>query len=75
MSDAGVGNTRDLALLTKNKYNRLTIGKPNVNILKFINPLSPTRFIWESLSSVHVLKNLKNISYNRDLVYDGKKLS
>ena len=75
ISNTDGGNAHAFVLLTKNECNRLPIGKPNVNSLRFANLLSPIRFIWEYVYSVHGLKNLKNMVWNRDLIYDGKKLS
>ena len=75
MSDAGGGNTRALALLTGNKCNNLKPGKPKLKSLRFVNPLSPSRYIWDSLCSVHGLKNHKNMACNKDLVYKDKTLS
>ena len=75
MCDAGGGNISALGLLTSGKANNFSKAKPEMECMRYRNPMSPSRHIWTSFCSVHFLKRAKNMLAYRVLVNKGKFVS
>ena len=58
MSNAGGANMKATAYLINNKCNQLPAGRPKVECVRYVNPMTPTRYIlYTSPCSVHNLDN------------------
>ena len=75
MSDAGGANMKATAYLTNDKCNLLPLEKPELDCVRYINPMAINRYIYIFLYSVHGLENHRNQLCRRDLFNCGYCIS